>query len=85
MYQFPLKLSWAVTSHKAQGQTLSRIAIDISDSAFAHGALYVALSRVRTLDALLLFGLPEFPEGGPCFHVNPYIRWQDRLPVDNED
>ena len=85
MYQFPLKLSWAVTSHKAQGQTLSRIAIDISDSAFAHGALYVALSRVRSLDALLLFGLPEFPEGGPCFHVNPYIRWQDRLPVDNED
>ena len=84
MYQFPLKLSWAVTSHKAQGQTLSRIAVDISDSAFAHGALYVALSRVRSLDSLLLFGLPEFPEDGPRFHVNPYIRWQDRLPVDNE-
>lgn len=39
MYQFPS--SWAVTSHKAQGQTLSRIAVDISDSAFTHGALYV--------------------------------------------
>ena len=84
MYQFPLKLSWAVTAHKSQGQTLSRIAIDISDQAFAHGALYVALSRVRALSSIRLFGLPEFPEAGPVFHVNPYIRWQDNRPVDNE-
>ena len=83
MLQFPLKLCWAVTAHKAQGQTLSRIAIDISDDAFAHGALYVALSRVRSLSSVRLFGLPEFPEMGPSFHINPYIRWQDRQPTLN--
>ena len=80
MLQFPVKLCWAVTAHKAQGQTLTKIAIDISDSAFAHGALYVALSRVRSLDCVLLFGLEEFPENGPLFHTNPYIRWQDHQP-----
>ena len=80
MLQFPVKLCWAVTAHKAQGQTLTKIAIDISDSAFAHGALYVALSRVRSLDCVQLFGLEEFPENGPLFHTNPYIRWQDHQP-----
>ena len=84
MYQFPLKLSWAVTAHKSQGQTLSRIAIDLSDPAFAHGALYVALSRVRSLSSIRLFGLPDFPEQGPAFHINPYIRWEDQRPLDND-
>ena len=83
MLQFPLKLCWAVTAHKAQGQTLSRIAIDISENAFAHGALYVALSRVRSLASVRLFGLPEFPDEGPSFHINPYIHWQDQQPPVN--
>ena len=77
MYQFPLKLSWAVTSHKSQGQTLSKVAIDISAPAFAHGSFYVALSRVRRLDSLLLFGLESFPPEGPSFHVNTFIQQQD--------
>ena len=83
MFQFPLRLSWAVTAHKSQGQTLSRIAIDISDNAFAHGALYVALSRVRSLSCIRLFGLPEFPDTGPVFHVNPYIQFEDYRPLDD--
>ena len=74
IYQFPLKLCWAVTAHKAQGQSLRRVAIDIAEPAFAHGSLYVALSRVRSLDSLLLFGLEAFPSDGPLFHINPFIR-----------
>lgn len=37
LYQFPLNLAWAATAHKAQGQTLEKVAIDISEDAFAHG------------------------------------------------
>ena len=81
VFQFPLKLSWAVTAHKAQGQSLHKVAIDISQPAFAHGSLYVAISRVRTLDSLLLFGLPEFPEDGPAYHVNRYIQFHDVEPT----
>ena len=77
IYQFPLKLCWAVTAHKSQGQSLERVAIDISEPAFAHGALYVALSRVRSLSSLLLFGLETFPNDGPLFHRNPFIQEQE--------
>jgi ATP-dependent DNA helicase PIF1 len=49
--QIPLKLAWALTIHKAQGSTLNRAEIDISE-AFAAGQVYVALSRVRNLKSL---------------------------------
>lgn len=49
--QVPLKLGYAQSAHKAQGQTLTRAEIDMSD-AFATGQAYVALSRVRDLDSL---------------------------------
>ena len=62
-----------VTAHKSQGQSLARVAIDMAEPAFAHGPLYVALSRVRSLDAVRLFGRSEFPENGPFFHINRYI------------
>ena len=42
-YQFPIKLSYAVTAHKAQGQTLDKCAICIQEEAFIHGTLYVAV------------------------------------------
>ena len=42
-YQLPLKLSYAVTAHKAHGQTLSKCAICIDEKVFAHGAFYVAI------------------------------------------
>ena len=63
----------AATAHKSQGQTLERIAIDIGENAFAHGAFYVALSRVRRVDDLRLFGLPNWPEQGPQYHINQCI------------
>ena len=45
--QFPLNLGYAMTIHKAQGKTLDTVVIDISRGAFAHGQVYVALSRTR--------------------------------------
>jgi predicted ATPase len=51
--QYPVKLAWAITIHKSQGLTFDRAVIDAC-AAFAHGQVYVALSRCRTLDGLVL-------------------------------
>lgn len=52
--QYPLKLAWAVTIHKSQGQTFDKVIIDMGRGAFEHGQTYVALSRCRTLDGIVL-------------------------------
>ena len=52
--QFPLRLAWAVTIHKAQGKTLYAAVIDLGSRAFAPGQTYVAFSRLTSLDGLYL-------------------------------
>ncbi len=51
--QYPLKLAWAITIHKSQGLTFENAVIDAQD-AFTHGQVYVALSRCKTLEGLVL-------------------------------
>lgn len=52
--QFPLKLAYAITIHKSQGQTWEHVCIDLGNGAFATGQTYVALSRVKTASGVHL-------------------------------
>ena len=51
--QIPLKLAWAITIHKSQGLTFEKAIID-AKAAFAHGQVYVALSRCKTMEGMVL-------------------------------
>ena len=68
--QYPLKLAWAATIHKCQGQTFDKVMIDMDYGAFAHGQTYVALSRVVSLDGLYL----RKPLRNEDFIFNPAIK-----------
>jgi ATP-dependent DNA helicase PIF1 len=53
--QYPIKIAYALTIHKSQGQTFDKVIIDLGErGAFAHGQVYVALSRCRSLEGLTI-------------------------------
>jgi len=52
--QYPLKLAWAITIHKSQGKTFDNVIIDVTGGAFACGQVYVAMSRCRTMEGIIL-------------------------------
>ncbi len=52
--QYPIKLAWAITIHKSQGQTFDNVVIDLAAGAFTHGQVYVGLSRCTSLEGIIL-------------------------------
>ncbi|MGB0403970.1 MAG: helix-turn-helix domain-containing protein [Salibacteraceae bacterium] len=80
--QYPVKLAWAVTVHKSQGLTFDKAIIDVGQ-AFASGQVYVALSRLRSLDGLILRTKINTNSLSSDFNVVSFIDQQqgkERLP-----
>lgn len=65
--QFPVRLCYAMTVNKSQGQTFDRVGLSLAVQPFAHGKLYVAFSRVRNQDSIRVYNMSA---EGPCVVKN---------------
>jgi hypothetical protein len=82
--QFPLKLAWAITIHKSQGLTFDQVIIE-AQQAFAEGQVYVALSRCRSLEGLILSTPLEPRAIRNSSVVEDFIRRMDKNPTDRRE
>jgi ATP-dependent DNA helicase PIF1 len=67
--QIPLRVAYALTIHKAQGASLDSALVDVGPSTFEYGQAYVALSRVRNMDALFIFEISP-----KAFRAHPAVK-----------
>ncbi len=72
--QYPLQLCWAATVHKVQGASLDKAVIDLGSDTFENGQAYVAMSRVRSLDGLILCAYNPVKVKAPEASLNEYHR-----------
>jgi len=75
--QYPIKLAWAITIHKSQGLTFEKAIVDIGE-AFAPGQVYVALSRLRSLNGLVLASKVNFKSLHVDDKVAAYARTKEQ-------
>ena len=73
--QFPIRLSFAMTINKAQGQTLDFVGIYLPEPVFTHGQLYVALSRVKTIECVKILIKPTISKNveNTCTHTKNVV------------
>lgn len=86
--QYPLKLAWAVTIHKSQGQTFDNCVIDLGRGAFIFGQTYVAFSRCKTMEGVYLAKpiKPTDIKADPnVFNFDKSIIWNDFSAIKESD
>jgi ATP-dependent exoDNAse (exonuclease V) alpha subunit len=76
--QYPFVLGWAVTIHRAQGRTLEKVFVDLSQGAFAAGQAYVAISRVTRFEGLLLRTRPRVRDFFVHERVSAFLEYIDK-------
>lgn len=82
--QFPLRLGWAITLHKSQGQTLDEAVLDFEDQYFTGGQAYVALSRVKSLRTMFFISSPTTAEIlAVDYDVNVFMRVAEHAPFNS--
>lgn len=80
--QYPLRLAWAITIHKSQGLTFDKAIIDAASS-FASGQVYVALSRCRTLEGMVLATPLSQSSVMTDLRVEDYIEYQEKAAAES--
>lgn len=82
--QIPLKLAWAITIHKSQGLTFDKAIID-ANAAFAHGQVYVALSRCRNLEGMVLRTPIDARRLKTDNHIQSFLQTVESKPPNEQD